>query len=132
MLCGVRVSRVTASGYFMNIIFFFQKSIAVIETFPISSNPSSHGPARYVEHSMGSFAYASSTTFFARKNCAVLYIKVFMARHRTTFRECLPCVVMATAYGDIIRLLFQDQPHLICYIPPSIRLVNNGILYQTK
>ena len=38
------------------------------ETFPIPSNPSSHGPRRYVEHRMGSFAYASSTNFFARQN----------------------------------------------------------------
>ena len=34
----------------------FRTSIAVIETFPISSNPSSHGPGRYVKHPMGRFA----------------------------------------------------------------------------
>ena len=50
----------------------FRISIAVTETCPSSSNPSSHGPAMYVEHRMGSFTYASSTTFFcAPKNCAV-------------------------------------------------------------
>ena len=49
----------------------FRTSIAVTETFPIPSNPSSHGPGRYAKHCMGSFAYASSTTFFARQNCIV-------------------------------------------------------------
>ena len=34
----------------------FRTSIAVIETFPISSNPSSHGPGRYVKHPMARFA----------------------------------------------------------------------------
>ena len=50
---------------------YFALWIAVTETFPISSNPSSHWPGRYVKHRMGSFAYASSTTYFACQNCAV-------------------------------------------------------------
>ena len=34
-------------------VLVFRTSIAVIETFPISSNPSSHGPCRYVKHPVG-------------------------------------------------------------------------------
>ena len=49
-----------------------------------------------------------------------------------SFRKCLSCVVMVTAYGAILRLLFQDQPHLICNILSRARLVNNGTIYQTK
>ena len=33
----------------------FRTSIVVTETFPISSDPSSHGPGKYVKHRMGSF-----------------------------------------------------------------------------
>ena len=46
----------------------FRTSIAVTETFPTPSNPSSHGPGRYVKHRIGSFAYTSSTISFARQN----------------------------------------------------------------
>ena len=35
------------------------------------------------------------------------------------------------AYGAILRLLFQDQPHLVCNILSRTRLVNNGTIYHT-
>ena len=44
---------------------------------------SSHRPGRYVKHRMGIFAYASSTTFFARQNCAV--------SQRVFERDCTVC-----------------------------------------
>ena len=61
-----------------------------------------------------------------------LSFKAFMARHRTTFGKCLSCIATVTAYGAILRLLFQDQPHLICNILSRTRLVSNGTIYQTK
>ena len=39
---------------------------------------------------------------------------------------------MVTAYVAILRLFFQDQPHLICNILLRTRLANNGTIWQTK
>ena len=61
-----------------------------------------------------------------------LHTKVFMARNRTTFGKCLSCVATVTAYGAILRLLFQDQPCLMYNILSRTMLVNTGTIYQTK
>lgn len=45
-----------------------------------------------------------------------------MARYQTTFGKCLSCIALVTVYGAISRLLFQDQPHLICNIPSCTRV----------
>ena len=43
-----------------------------------------------------------------------------------------PVYIRATAYVVILRLFFQDQPHLICSILSCTRLVKNGTIYQMK
>ena len=64
----------------------FRISIAVIETFPILSNPSSHGPARYVRHRMGSFAYASRKRTRARR--LSLRAKTGLSRNTILSQSC--------------------------------------------
>ena len=61
-----------------------------------------------------------------------VYNSIIITRHRTTFGKYFYCEAMVTAYGAILRLFFQDRPHLICHILSRTRLANNGTMYQTK
>ncbi|XP_074637516.1 protein yippee-like 5 isoform X1 [Acropora palmata] len=70
----------------------------------------------------------TSMRFNGATGRAFLFKKVY----QTTFGKCLSCIAMVTVYGAISRLLFQDQPHLICNIPSCTRLVNYGTIYQTN
>ena len=96
------------------------------ETFPIPSNPSSHGPGRYAKHRMGSFVYASSTIFFTRQeiNCAV--------SQRVFERDCTVCqcntaenCYSSSEIRDAIRSSVKIFPSINELKPEQILVIEN-------